>query len=385
MTSITSKYYRDNLQSLTEWNMSHGQYACKSKRFDIRIKDKQRVHILRPCHNAKYCFTCHLYGDGMVKAMKSVIWRTMSNLRLHGVPLFWITISLDSPLTADGIDNNSELRQAWSKVIDKTKRVHADMQYFKLTVGASEPHIHCVSTHELEGINGLDIDSQLIGSTADDISKVVNYLGRNMKELAPFVSSRVSKSNDFKAWSTPDIFYMLHSPVDIYSTFDQHGTRKVIVPTLRECRKCDNKLPLTSQYFNRSNKRFRYECKKCWQVTNAAIKMNLRTSHGKQATRDTVLALRAMQSDDNGTLYDYYDGTPREYYELTVDHKISVKNGGTNAIENLCLTTRKNNNDKGSMTYSAWLATLYAKGIDHADMPKVIPPHWTRQMQLFKV
>lgn len=303
-----------------------------------------------------------------------LIYRAMGNLRLNGVPIFWIRLS-PNPASGDWITDAGTLRSQW-RLFSRSWRYRVANLSYAAVLSAGEtgrtPHMHIIATSPPPDDCPLALHCVPVGSTDRDIKKVSRYALKNLRQPTPFTSQQFSRSMSFYRWGNPAIWHIFRGSLDVYG---QVATKPTLfaegAPPLRKCQMCDNHLPETLNYFNRDGSRLRHECWQCWQYRIRANDANRRAAaigaSGTltwQAVRDLVISARGRE---RGQWIDYW--TKRQISRWSLDHIEPLSRGGSNSISNLCVTAPETNSSKADKPLGQWLAELGARGIRHELQP----------------
>jgi 5-methylcytosine-specific restriction endonuclease McrA len=150
-----------------------------------------------------------------------------------------------------------------------------------------------------------------------------------------------------------------------YKTWDNFFVAKKTATGFQsECKQCK----VEKRKINRNTEKEKYCAKKRRQEVKTlypilAKARNLRgsllarsTDPGVKQTAPSVAELEQWLT--RGEYICYYSGEVLSLDDLTIDHKIPIKRGGTHELSNLCIASNKMNSAKGALTSDEFIELL---------------------------
>lgn len=315
--------------------------------------------------------------DNIASRQQGMVWRAIGNMTLNNVQVWFITLScVDTRL--HWIDKHSILRQNVPKLLRMWRYRVNGFDYALIVSGGESgrnPHYHIVANAPLPEAwqcDSIDSDCEpfgLSGDIATETKKLARYSEKNMRQDSEFTSQSFRRSKGFYSWANPllkHLFVEVDSSVYVYITNStktsfNHSASNPKIPLFKECRFCHAVLPETHNYFIKNGSGYRGECRHCNTLYQKAIRANRNHSqHGSieaYAWLEYCLARRVK-----GLYRDDYTSELIPIESVTLDHMTAIVNGGSNSNANACLTSADNNNDKGAMSFEAYIRLQYSLG-----------------------
>jgi len=330
--------------------------------------------------------------DWRANKRQETIWRAIGNLMLNGISLYWITLKCENG-ALNWIDKHSILKQEWLILRRKWQYQYPDKEYVLIASGGvsgRNPHYHIISTAPLpDRWQSSDIDSsqELIQDTATDRKRIARYCEINLREKSPFTSQEYRTSKDFPLWSDTAVYH-LYCVIQLPSIGIVHYATKSAkvseaIPSFKECRYCNAILPETVNYFVKNGDSFRTECKHCNVLYQKGVRANRNHSHAGLIDIDSWVSY-CLERRVKSLYLDDYTSELIPLSEISIDHMTAIASGGENSNMNVCLTSLKNNREKSTMSFNAWIRLLYSAGIENEFTPYVDCSDISRQLPLFE-
>lgn len=312
---------------------------------------------------------------------QGIIFRAVGNLTLNDVELYVLTLSSQEKRLSPN-EKYELIRQKVGK-LQRAWVYRHDITHYCIVISGGEtgnnPHCHIITTSPLpDNWNESEIDSHesVLGSVDNietEVKKISRYAEKNLRQELPFKARSFRKSSEFYDWANPAIFHLyrkIGTPVSVYVHNSTKNSFNVpLIPELKPCVHCQEKLPNTRHYFNYDDMqkgRLRTECHRCYSIKRRVCSMNAQAK--RNGFSGTVLfedAYQLVMSNMVGLQYrDFWDGQLIDSYEF--DHIVCRARGGRHAIGNLCITSASNNRAKSDKSVKTWLTELYVnRGIVH--------------------
>lgn len=345
-----------------------------------------------------------------------MLYRAIGNFILNSVNLWFITV--DFYHADDDITDSGLLWRKWQTLLRKWRYHVPTLEYCAVCSGGASgrnTHFHIVASAPLTAdTSGLDVDCREVDTSELSRNQLANYMRKNAEQDCYYLSQRWRKSGNFERWSNPLIYYMHPKTALLFTS--GHNTHKTpflseghpmqkltqlhlfddkhnvsyhaenecpdnavntsenayASPDLKVCVMCRQALPNTNAYFSRNGKRLRTDCKFCARLGYTASKANRRATNGtidKWQLRE-VIERQADKRTSGGivrTVYDFWTRKPIDLFgdAWHVDHIMPLALGGTNTIDNVCITLADINTRKGDRRTLQWLRYLECQGYKH--------------------
>ena len=321
---------------------------------------------------------------------QGMIYRAIGNFALNNVRLWFITLSsIDKAL--HWIDKHAVLRQNMPKLLRTWRYRVPSLEYVLIVSGGDNgdnPHCHIIATADIPETwqcDDIDSHSVIVGDTPDDRQAIARYCETNLLQDSEFTSQNFRTSKQFTLWANPAILHLFCEIETSVTVYIHNSTKSENIPSdvppLKACRYCNEPLPKTLNYYLKHGNGLRGECRHCNKLMHKAHNANRRIAGSLNIDIDSWIAYCLERRV--GSMYrDDYDGQLIDIENVSLDHMIAMSLGGENTNMNVCLTSRKNNADKGSMPFDSWIRHLYSIGIENQYMQSVDTSDVPRQLKL---